>query len=171
MLKGKIASKDTKSQTMHFLITISAYHKYWRLRAGSSFNPSWMISNVEFYRTRGLNQTLSNDPSSAYSSSNYEPGFSAAKAFDDDSSSMWMPDGWDDHNDNSDWIAYEFTIPVHIGSIKLDGAIKYPKAAPSKIFVESADEKYGPFETKWMIRNPDFATMKVFSFIGEWFSL
>ncbi len=128
-----------------------------------------MISRVEFYRARGVNQTLSTDPSMAYSSSNYEQGFSAAKAFDDDASTMWMPAGWNAHNDDTDWLAYEFPIPVHINSIKLDGAIKYPKAAPSKVYVESADEKYGPFETKWMVRNPDFATVKVFSYIGKCF--
>lgn len=144
---------------------MKTYNKFWRLRAGNSFNPSWMISNVEFYRARGLNETLTQDSSMAYSSSNYDPGFSAAKAFDKDPSSMWMPDGWDSHSDNTDWLAYEFAVPVHIASIKLDGAIRYPKAAPSKIYVEAADEKYGPFETKWMIRNPDFATAKVFSFI------
>eukprot|EP00794_Sanderia_malayensis_P005134 gene5134-5782_t len=144
---------------------MKSYHKFWRLRAGSSFNPSWMISEVAFYRARGLNQTLSIDSDRAYSSSNYEQGFAASKAFDEDESSMWMPGGWNDHNDNTDWLAYEFPIPVHVGSIKLNGAMKYPKAAPSKIFVESADEKYGPFETKWMIRNPDYATAKVFNYI------
>ena len=126
-----------------------------------------MISRIEFYRARGLNTTLSIDPSFAYSSSNYDPGFNAAKAFDDDPTTMWMPSGWSAHNDNDDWIGYEFPIPVHIGSIKLMGAIKYPKAAPTKVYVEAANDKYGPFETKWMIRNPDFATERVFSFIGE----
>eukprot|EP00795_Rhopilema_esculentum_P011952 gene11952-2527_t len=144
---------------------VKSYHKFWRLRAASSFNPSWMISKIEFYRARGVNLTMTTDTSSAYASSNYDPGFNAAKAFDDDPSTMWMPSGWSAHSDNDDWIGYEFPIPVHIGSLKLIGAVKYPKAAPGKVYVEAANEKYGPFETKWMIRNPNFATEKVFSYI------
>ena len=136
------------------------------MRAGSSFSPDWMVREIQFMRERGTNISLSSDSNKAYASSEYS-GYHASGAFDSDPKTMWMPDNWGSHPNNDDWIAYQFDIPVNIKAVKLVGDPQYPKSAPNKIYVEAADEMFGPFKTKWMIRNPDYKTDKIFYYIGK----
>lgn len=131
----------------------STFHTYWRLRAGSPFEPTWMLKDIEFYHLTSSNKSLIDDPKRSYAKSSYK-GYSPEYAFDGNNETSWYPDGWGKHDGMDDWIAFEFPVAVRIHGVRVLNDDKHPTAAPTKIFVEGSDQKYEGFETKWIIHNP-----------------
>jgi len=133
----------------------SSFHNYWRLRANSSFTPTWMLQELELYHEVDNTRNLAVNKSQAYASSNY-PGYVASYAFDNDNKTFWYPSSYGEvHNNNDDWIAYEFPIAVRIHSVNIHNDEKFKTAAPQNILVEASDEKLTGFDTKWSIHNTD----------------
>ncbi|XP_047128740.1 uncharacterized protein LOC100202087 isoform X2 [Hydra vulgaris] len=142
-------------------IKTSQFHTYWRLRAGSQFDPTWMLTKVEWYANANQNISLVDNSSRAYASSSF-PGFDAHYAMEDNLNTSWYPSGWGVHDNNDDWIAYEFKVAVRIQAVRM--VLSSATYAPKKIFVEAADNKFGPFQTKWMIRNPNSILDQVYQY-------
>lgn len=141
---------------------VNTFNKFWRLRAGSGYDPTWMLAEVEFYLTKDKNVSLSVNSSMAYASSEYS-GYTASMAFDKDPRTMWFPSGWGKHDNNDEWIAYEFPISVKIHAVRVMTSPDHPRAAPQKVFVEAADNKMGPFKTKWTYINNGFINDQVYA--------
>ena len=53
--------------------------------------------------------------------SSFDAGYKPWMAFDRDPKTFWFPSGWGKHDDNDDWIAYEFPIAVKIHAVRLIG--------------------------------------------------
>lgn len=58
-----------ESASFYFL---AAFHQYWRLRAASSFEPTWMLKEVEFYHLTTSNKSLIDDPKRGYAKNYYQ---------------------------------------------------------------------------------------------------
>jgi len=141
---------------------VNTFNKYWRLRAGSGYDPTWMLAEVEFYLSKDKNITLSINSSMAYASSEYA-GYTAAMAFDKDPSTMWFPSGWGKHDNNDEWIAFEFPISLKIHAVRVMNAPDHPRASPQKVYVEASDNKLGPFKTKWSYVNNGFINDQIYA--------
>ena len=94
-------------------------------------------------------------------------GFNASYAFDNNDQTSWYASGWGTHDNNDDWIAYEFQVAVRIHAVRMILDETHRTASPKKVFVEASDKKFGPFNTKWTLHNLDYSTDKVYKFVGK----
>ena len=93
--------------------------------------------------------------------------YKASYAFDKNLNTAWYPSGYGKHDNNDDWIAYEFSVAVRIHAIRMINDANYSTAAPRKILVEASDKKYGPFEQKWTIHNPSYKVDGVYRILRK----
>jgi hypothetical protein len=142
----------------------SSFHTFWRLRAQSEFEPTWMLQQVEFYADPQEKISLVDDPEKAYASSVYT-GYKPSFAFDNNNGSAWYPSGWGIHDNNDDWVAYEFTVAVRVHGVRMVVDKDHATAQPKKVIVEASDKMYGPFQKKWTIYNTDYAVDKVYKLL------
>lgn len=142
----------------------SSFHTFWRLRALNEFEPTWMLQQVEFYADPQEKISLVDNPEKAYASSVYT-GYKPAYAFDDNNNTAWYPSGWGNHDNNDDWIAYEFTVAVRVHGIRMVVDKEHATAQPKKVVVEASDKMYGPFMKKWTIYNPDYEVDKIYKLL------
>merc|ERR1712226_1280622 len=142
----------------------SSFHTFWRLRAMNEFEPTWMLQQVEFYADPQEKISLVDDPEKAYASSVYT-GYKPSFAFDNNNSTAWYPSGWGIHDNNDDWIAYEFTVAVRVHGIRMVVDKDHATAQPKKVIVEASDKMYGPFMKKWTIYNTDYSVDKVYKLL------
>jgi len=142
----------------------SGFNTFWRLRALSEFEPTWMLKQLEFYATPDDNNTLVDDPQRAYASSSYS-GFIPSYAFDGKVDTAWYPSGWGKHDNQDDWIAFEFPVAVRIHALRmvLDGG--HRTASPKKIVLEASNKKFGPFTKKWIINNPTYEVDRIYKLL------
>ena len=96
-------------------------------------------------------------------------GFNASYAFDDNNNTLWYSSGWGVHDNNDDWIGYEFPIAVRVHAVRMKIDEAHRTASPKKIFVEAADTNTGPFRTKWVIKNPTYEADNVYKVLGTFF--
>lgn len=78
----------------------------------------------------------------------------------------WYPSGWGVHDNNDDWIAYEFSIAVRIHAVKMVIDESHRTAAPQKIYVEASEKRFGPYVKKWTIHNPTYDVNRMYRFLG-----
>lgn len=142
----------------------SSFHTFWRLRAQSEFEPTWMLQQVEFYADPQEKISLVDDPEKAYASSVYT-GYKPSFAFDNNNGSAWYPSGWGIHDNSDDWVAYEFTVAVRVHGVRMVVDKDHATAQPKKVIVEASDKMYGPFQKKWTIYNNDYAVDKVYKLL------
>jgi len=142
----------------------SSFHTFWRLRAQSEFEPTWMLQQVEFYADPQEKISLVDDPEKAYASSVYT-GYKPSFAFDNNNGSAWYPSGWGIHDNNDDWVAYEFTVAVRVHGVRMVVDKDHATAQPKKVIVEASDKMYGPFQKKWTIYNTDYSVDKVYKLL------
>ena len=78
-------------------------------------------------------------------------GYNSSYAVDKDLNTAWYPSGWGTHDNNDDWIAYEFAVAVRIHAIRMllddNHRTASPKKSTSKHLITSLDHlrKNGPF--------------------------
>jgi len=142
----------------------SSFHTFWRIRAMSEFEPTWMLQQLEFYADPQEKISLVDDPEKAYGSSVYT-GYKPSFAFDTNNETAWYPSGWGIHDNNDDWIAYEFTVAVRVHGIRMVVDKDHSTAQPKKVIVEASDKMYGPFTKKWTIYNTDYSVDKVYKLL------
>jgi hypothetical protein len=142
----------------------SSFHTFWRLRAQSEFEPTWMLQQVEFYADPQEKISLVDDPEKAYASSVYT-GYKPSFAYDNNNGSSWYPSGWGIHDNNDDWVAYEFTVAVRVHGVRMVVDKDHATAQPKKVIVEASDKMYGPFQKKWTIYNNDYSVDKVYKLL------
>jgi len=142
----------------------SSFHTFWRLRAQSEFEPTWMLQQVEFYADPQEKISLVDDPEKAYASSVYT-GYKPSFAFDNNNATAWYPSGWGNHDNNDDWIAYEFTVAVRVHGVRMVVDKDHATAQPKKVIVEASDKMYGPFSKKWTIYNTDYSVDKIYKLL------
>jgi len=142
----------------------NTFHNFWRLRANSSFSPTWMLKEVRMYHEGDGNVNLAKNSSRAFASSEYS-GFKASYAFDNNNDTYWYPDPYGPTHtpDSSDFIGFEFPVAVRIHGVHLLNDAKYPSAAPDNILVEASDDKSNGWDVKWAIHNSEHITDKRFA--------
>ena len=96
-------------------------------------------------------------------------GFNASYAFDGNNNTSWYPSGWGMHDNNDDWIGFEFPVAVRIHAVRMKLDEAHRTASPKKIFVEAADRMAGPFRRKWVIKNPTYEVDNVYKVLGTFF--
>ena len=94
-------------------------------------------------------------------------GFNASYAFDGNNNTLWYSSGWGVHDNNDDWIGYEFPIAVRVHAVRMKIDEAHRTASPKKIFVEAADTNTGPFRTKWVIKNPTYEADNVYKILVQ----
>ena len=135
---------------LYFLLT---GHKFWRLVNEAPLARSWVIENIKFYSDKHAKIPLETKPAKAFASSSYL-GYEPASAFDNKSSTYWLPNGWYDRGAGEDFIGYEFDQPVAINSVRVIHQKGQGNVVSTKMYVEASDAYGGPYATKWIIENP-----------------
>ena len=114
---------------------------------------SWVINQVKFYTDKHAKHPIeTNTPSKAFASSSYL-GYEPGSAFDNKSSTYWLPNGWYDRGAGEDFIGYEFDVPVAVNSIRVIHQSGQGNVVSKKMYVEASDAYGGPYVTKWIIEN------------------
>lgn len=86
-------------------------------------------------------------------------GYYASNAFDNNPDSIWVSNGVSSPGLN--WIAYEFSSPVKINSVRITGEADHQDRTPGMWYVEASCEKYfKTYSTQWIIENHDHQTDK-----------
>ena len=102
------------------------------------------------------------DPRKAFASSSYL-GYEPGSAFDNRSSTYWLPNGWYSRGPGEDFIGYEFNQPVAINSVRVVHQSGQGNVVSKKMYVEAADAYAGPYVTKWIIENTRSKSSKRFN--------
>lgn len=138
-------------------------HRFWRVVNEAHLPRSWVINRVEFYANKHVKHPLETKvPSKAFASSSY-PGYEPGSAFNNKSTTYWLPNGWYDRGAGEDFIGYEFDQPVAINSIRIIHQKGQGNVVSKKMYVEAADAYGGPYTTKWIIENPKGASNRRFN--------
>lgn len=141
----------------------SVGHKYWRVVNEGPLPRSWVINQIKFYTDKHAKHPLqTSDFHKAYASSSYL-GYEPGSAFDNKSSTYWLPNGWYNRGPGEDFIGYEFAEPVAINSIRIVHQSGQGNVVSRKMFVEAADAYGGPYVTKWIIDNSKGKSNKRFN--------
>ncbi|KAF0986808.1 hypothetical protein HZS_4087 [Henneguya salminicola] len=119
----------------------------WRIVPGTSFKPTWAISEVKFYKKHHL-EDIELEISSVFSSSQYD-GYETHFAFDNNSDTFWMPESWGNHDPGSEWIGANLSEKEKVHAVQLkikdiDGA-----ELPKYIHIESSNSQYESFIRRW----------------------
>ena len=61
------------------------------------------------------------------------PGYKPSFAFDNNNGSAWYPSGWGIHDNNDDWVAYEFTVAVRVHGVRMVVDKDHATAQPKKV--------------------------------------
>ncbi|CAB4021591.1 Hypothetical predicted protein [Paramuricea clavata] len=131
----------------------NASYPFWRLRNSAEVQIVWTVSSIQMFSSSSSNKNLIENPTKAYASSYFGPGYYPSNAFDNNPETIWVSNG--QAPPGMQWLAFEFDHPVSIGSIRIASEIDKPERAPTEIYVEGSCEKYfRTFETMWVIRNP-----------------
>ena len=146
-----------------YLLLFKTGHKFWRLVNEDHLDRSWVIKHVRFYSDKNAKKPLTtSDPRKAFASSSYL-GYEPGGAFDNKSTTYWLPNGWYDRSAGEDFIGYEFPEPVAVNSIRIAHQSGQGDVVSKKVFVEAADSYGGPYTTKWIIENPKAISNKRFN--------
>ncbi|KAJ7385571.1 hypothetical protein OS493_015153 [Desmophyllum pertusum] len=128
-------------------------HRFWRVVNEAHLARSWVINQVKFYTDKHAKHPIeTNTPSKAFASSSYL-GYEPGSAFDNKSSTYWLPNGWYDRGAGEDFIGYEFDVPVAVNSIRVIHQSGQGNVVSKKMYVEASDAYGGPYVTKWIIEN------------------
>lgn len=178
--RNKSSSKNTVVlEKLHLLATISdcplGYnfgkqipyfpigHRFWRIVNEAHLPRSWVINQVKFFADKHARKPLDTpDPRKAFASSSYL-GYEPGSAFDNKSSTYWLPNGWYDRGPGEDFIGYEFPQPVAINSVRVTHQSGQGNVVSKKMYVEAADAYTGPYVTKWIIENTKSKSSKRFN--------
>lgn len=137
-------------------------YPYWRIRNADNVPFVFLVKTIQFFENANARKPLSSDPSKAYASSFYGPGYYPSNAFDNNADTVWAPNGVSSPGLN--WLAYEFPYPVKIGSIRIQGDSDHVDRVPSQFQVEASCEKYfKTYAVQWTIDNFDRVTDKRFN--------
>jgi len=137
-------------------------HKFWRVVNEAHLPRSWVIENIKFYSDKHARVPLETKPAKAFASSSYL-GYEPGSAFDNKSSTYWLPNGWYDRGAGEDFIGYEFDQPVAINSVRIIHQKGQGNVVSTKMYVEASDAYGGPYATKWIIENPKGFSNKRFN--------
>ena len=144
-------------------------HKFWRVVNEAHLSRSWVIENIKFYSDKHAKVPLETKPAKAFASSSYL-GYEPGSAFDNKSSTYWLPNGWYDRGAGEDFIGYEFDQPVAINSVRIIHQKGQGNVVSTKMYVEASDAYGGPYTTKWIIENPQGTSNKRFNNKSKWLS-
>jgi len=134
-------------------------YPFWRIRNADNVPFLWTVRTVQMFDTATARFPIHKDPTKAYASTYFGPGYYPSNAFDNNPDSIWVSNGVSSAGLN--WIAYEFDHPVKVNSIRLQGEADHPDRIPSSWYVEASCEKYfKTFSTQWVIENPDHSIDK-----------
>lgn len=70
----------------------------------------------------------------------YSLGYKPSFAFYTNNETAWYPSWWGIHDNNDDWIAYEFTVAVRVHGIRMVVDKDDSTAQPKKVIVEASDK-------------------------------
>lgn len=111
---------------------------YWRLRfASGPWNANYVsLSEIEMRATEGGADQCSGGTATA-STENTGIGATAAKAFDNDNSTVWETTSG---NGVNSWIRYQFASAVAVNEISVRNWASWPLEAPKDIVVEYSND-------------------------------
>ncbi|KAF1742352.1 hypothetical protein MXB_3912, partial [Myxobolus squamalis] len=122
-------------------------HELWRIVAGTSFRPTWSISELKFYSKYPIQDTEL-DISSTFASSSYQ-GYDSGSAFDNNNSTYWIPLDWGFHAAESEWIGANVSEKTKVNAVKISFKNIDGVELPKSIHVESSSSLYEPFVRRW----------------------
>ncbi|CAH3158134.1 unnamed protein product [Pocillopora meandrina] len=138
-------------------------HRFWRIVNEAKLPRSWVLNKVQFFADKHAKRPLdTQDPRKAFASSSYL-GYEPGSAFDNRSSTYWLPNGWYSRGPGEDFIGYEFNQPVAINSVRVVHQSGQGNVVSKKMYVEAADAYAGPYVTKWIIENTRSKSSKRFN--------
>lgn len=138
-------------------------HRFWRIVNEAKLPRSWVLNKVQFFADKRAKRPLDTpDPRKAFASSSYL-GYEPGSAFDNRSSTYWLPNGWYSRGPGEDFIGYEFNQPVAINSVRVVHQSGQGNVVSKKMYVEAADAYAGPYVTKWIIENTRSKSSKRFN--------
>jgi len=134
-------------------------YPYWRIRNADNVPFLWTVRTVQLFDSANARFPIHKDPTKAYASTYFGPGYYPSNAFDNNPDSIWVSNGVSSAGLN--WLAYEFDQPVKVNSIRIQGEADHPDRTPSSWYVEASCEKYfKTFSTQWIIENPQHSIDK-----------
>lgn len=137
-------------------------YPFWRVRNAGNVPFLWTVKTLQFFDSANSRNSLTKDPSKAYASTFFGPGYQPSNAFDNNDDSIWVSNGISSAGLN--WIAYAFDDPVKVASIRITGEADHADRTPAQWYVEASCEKYfKTFSLQWIMSNPDHSTDKRFS--------
>lgn len=138
-------------------------HRFWRVVNEAHLPRSWVINHIKFYTDKHAKHPLdTTDAHKAFASSSYL-GYDPSSAFDNKTTTYWLPNGWYDRGAGEDFIGYEFSQPVAVNSIRITHQSGQGNVVSRKMYVEAADAYGGPYTTKWIIENNEGRSDKRFN--------
>lgn len=161
---GKSSScSSCRSYFLYIPFILWKGHKFWRIVNEGHLPRSWVINQIKFYTGKHAQHPLPTpDFHKAFASSSYL-GYDPGSAFDNKSSTYWLPNGWYDRGAGEDFIGYEFPEPVAINSVRIVHQSGQGNVVSKKMYVEAADAYGGPYTTKWIIENSKGKSSKRFN--------
>ncbi|XP_057309211.1 uncharacterized protein LOC130647385 [Hydractinia symbiolongicarpus] len=134
-------------------------YPFWRIRNADNVPFLWTVRTLQMFDSPNARYPLHNDPTKGYASTFFGPGYYASNAFDNNPDSIWVSNGVSSPGLN--WIAYEFSSPVKINSVRITGEADHQDRTPGMWYVEASCEKYfKTYSTQWIIENHDHQTDK-----------
>lgn len=121
----------------------------WRMLNDNYWNNSLQycgLAEMEMHTAAGGSDVCTGGTASA--SSIYSAGYEAAKAFDDNTSTIWHSAG-----EANSWLQYTFAAAVNIVEIKITSRPSENSVAPRTMFIQYYDGS--TWQTSWTIGSHD----------------